>query len=125
MDSVEKCKQTLLDLGHVEFTFEDFLGVCGASRSFCKLIQNYRKWYQYTCIYNDTDHLALVDLVVYFICRVLLSCWRVYNKPHWGMFGTLGTCVRDKIFIEIAISWSEKVFIALSENDLSLKDHGT
>lgn len=25
MDSVEKCKQTLLDLGHVEFTFEDFL----------------------------------------------------------------------------------------------------
>ena len=27
MDSVEKCKQTLLDLGHVEFTFEDFLAV--------------------------------------------------------------------------------------------------
>ncbi|KAI5077664.1 hypothetical protein GOP47_0007488 [Adiantum capillus-veneris] len=24
-DSVEKCKQTLLDLGHAEFTFEDFL----------------------------------------------------------------------------------------------------
>ena len=25
--SIEICKQTLIDLGHAEFTFEDFLGV--------------------------------------------------------------------------------------------------
>lgn len=25
--SIDICKQTLIDLGHAEFTFEDFLGV--------------------------------------------------------------------------------------------------
>ena len=38
MDSVEKCKQTLLDLGHVEFTFEDFLAVSGVSTAFYSVI---------------------------------------------------------------------------------------
>lgn len=49
-DSVEKCKQTLLDLGHSEFTFEDFLAsftdqldsVRDGSLSMDKLVENSR-----------------------------------------------------------------------------------
>lgn len=49
-DNIEKCKQTLLDLGHADFTFEDFLacfvdqldGVEDGSLSVDKLVENSR-----------------------------------------------------------------------------------